>query len=132
MFDGGGSGQNVGAVKTQTWSAYFKSATTHTVATVTGDNRGIVVIARIDWAILYSYAGDDHAIGTHLSSTRRSKEGEEWVTQGLGSRSAGSTQHDPTITWTDGVLTLKTKGSVQCTAHITLTYHTENTIGVAV
>ena len=36
---------------------------------------------------------------------------------------SGDCGYAPEIKWTDGMLTLKTAGSVQCTAQITLTYH---------
>ena len=125
VYDGGDalSSQDGGAVRTQTWSRYFRSSTTHTVATLSGTGSGLVAIVRIDYTILYSYAEGYHAVGFHVSSTRRSEHGSKWVTKSGVQMCNGDCGYAPEIKWTDGVLTLKTAGSVQCTAQITLTYH---------
>jgi hypothetical protein len=101
----------------------FNGSGTHTIATITGTNTGLTVVAKLDWVGLYSYAGSTHGAGSKIASTRRTVNGTAWGDlDNIDIGSSGNTTGF-TLYWENGVLKWTINPSWQITGRISITYH---------
>jgi uncharacterized protein YaiE (UPF0345 family) len=101
----------------------YNGSGTHTIATITGTNGGLTVVARLDWVGLYGYAGTTHGAGSKIASTRRTVNGTAWGDlDNIDIGSSGNTTGF-TLYWENGVLKWTINSSWQITGRISITYH---------
>jgi hypothetical protein len=101
----------------------YNGSGTHTIATITGTNTGLTVVARLDWVGLYAYAGTTHGAGSKIASTRRTVNGTAWGDlDNIDIGSSGNTTGF-TLYWENGVLKWTINPSWQITGRISITYH---------
>ena len=110
------------------FSTYFGSGTT-VIATLNGNfEPGTTAVASIEYVGLYAYAGTSNTLGLIMASTRRSSNNTAWSNVNDETvHVAGSTSHEPTLFWDNGVLKITVSSSVQISCRIRITYHGSNT-----
>ena len=125
-LDGSGSLEQYGSsVKSMYFPVFLESTQTHHIATATNLNNSTVVIATLEFATLYAYAGSAHSAGTIWASARRTNNNTAWRELNQATVNIGDTSYTPSFYWdtSNGQLKCTVGGSVQVTGFIRITYH---------
>jgi hypothetical protein len=132
-LDGSGSLEQYGSsVKSMYFPVFLESTQTHHIATATNLNNSTVVIATLEFATLYAYAGSQHSMGTIWASARRTNNNTAWRELNQATVNIGDTSYTPGFYWdtSNGQLKCTVGGSVQVTGFIRITYHSCDMIRV--
>ena len=132
-LDGSGSLEQYGSsVKSMYFPVFLESTQTHHIATATNLNNSTVVIATLEFATLYAYAGSQHSMGTIWASARRTGNNTAWRELNQATVNIGDTGYTPGFYWdtSNGQLLCTVGGSVQVTGFIRITYHSCDVVRV--
>jgi hypothetical protein len=110
------------SITSYTINYWFSGGTTN-IATLSSPETDTTVVATIEWATLYSYAGTNLGIGQTVAGTRRGSANTVWVSNSQYVLNNGDTGNAPTFAWSNGVLQATVGGSVLVAALIRITVH---------